>query len=353
MRSAMNMHDGAALDAQVQPVAGKTAWLITEVDKRGMDVQVQGVAEALGLSWHHIHVKPEKPWRWIAPWGPVSPYEGFGTAASRFSPPWPDFVLGTGRHAIPYVRAVGRHAGAATFRVVLQDPKTGPGVADLIWVPEHDTRRGGNVITTPTAPHSFSPQKLAHHRATLPADIQALPRPRITVVLGGPNAVFPFGTDDQQTFISTLQATLPSAAGLMITASRRTPAGLRNDLRAAIDHHGWGARCIFWDPEDSRSPAHNPYAAFLAAADALIVTGDSVNMCGEAAATGKPVHVFQLAGGSPKFTRFHTNLTATGAARAFTNNSDLTAAWDYAPVFASANIAAAITARWAAMRTSQ
>ena len=48
----------------------------------------------------------------------------------------------------PISARLKRHAGIATYTVVLQDPKTGPGTADLIWVPEHDRRRGANVITT-------------------------------------------------------------------------------------------------------------------------------------------------------------------------------------------------------------
>ncbi|MEL6746971.1 MAG: mitochondrial fission ELM1 family protein, partial [Pseudomonadota bacterium] len=317
-----------------QTIAGRTAWLITEVDKRGMDVQVQGVADALGLKWRQLHVKPDKPWRWIAPWGPVSPNEGFGSARSQFAPPWPDFVFGTGRHAIPYVRAVGRHAGHATFRVVLQDPKTSPNIADVIWVPEHDTRRGPNVVTTPTAPHSFSPARLAQLRRELPPKITSLAGPLITIVLGGPNAVFPFGEADQNALIDALENAIPREAGLLITASRRTPRTLVEGLQRSVDRQGWRDRCIFWDPETEAPSAENPYPAFLAAADALVVTGDSVNMCGEAAATGRPVHVFQLTGGSAKFARFHENLAQTGAARAFTPSSDLTAARPYDPVFA-------------------
>ncbi len=61
-----------------------------------------------------------------------------------------------------------------------------------------------------------------------------------------------------------------------------------------------GAPRILWDGK-----GENPYATFLAHADALIVTADSVNMNGEAAATGKPVYVFEPSAGSAKFRRFH------------------------------------------------
>jgi hypothetical protein len=37
--------------------------------------------------------------------------------------------------------------------------------------------------------------------------------------------------------------------------------------------------------------ADNPYLGFLALADSIIVTGDSVSMLIEACVTGKPVHI--------------------------------------------------------------
>src|SRR5204863_1154107 len=45
-----------------------------------------------------------------------------------------------------------------------------------------------------------------------------------------------------------------------------------------------------WQPEQSE----NPYFAYLALADILIVTGESESMLAEAAATGKPVYIYPL-----------------------------------------------------------
>jgi len=66
----------------------------------------------------------------------------------------------------------------------------------------------------------------------------------------------------------------------------------------------------------------NPYYAYLAVADALLVSADSVSMVSEAAATGKPVHVFDLElrpgfGGDVKFARFHAAMQAAGITRPF------------------------------------
>jgi len=70
------------------------------------------------------------------------------------------------------MRALRRRAGVSTFTVVLQDPKTGLGTADVIWVPEHDRLRGANVFTTLTSPHSFTERRLAELRRAMPPRLQ-------------------------------------------------------------------------------------------------------------------------------------------------------------------------------------
>ena len=78
-------------------------------------------------------------------WHPGGRWRGrrsFGVEGSRLGPPWPAFAFATGRTTIPYIRALRRRAGLATYTVILMDPRTGPKSADLIWVPEHDRRRG-------------------------------------------------------------------------------------------------------------------------------------------------------------------------------------------------------------------
>jgi hypothetical protein len=310
-------------------------WLITD-GKAGMDVQARGVADALNLDYEMKRVEPRGVWALAAPWGPVAPSERLGQLGSLFAPPWPDIAIATGRASIPYIRALKRLAGAETFTVVLQDPKTGAGTADLIWVPEHDRRRGANVITTLTAPHSFLPARLASLRADVPADIAALPGPRIAVILGGKNGVYTFTTADDERFETALASLGRRGASFMVTPSRRT----HQRLIRAVERATEGCPRIIWD---GRGP--NPYPQFLAHADALIVTADSVNMCGEACATGRPVYVFTPSGGSPKFTRFHAGLAAAGATRPMPNHFAVIDAWAYAPIDSAATIAAEVRAR--------
>ncbi len=302
-----------------------------------MDVQARGLADALGVKYEMKRVAPTGIYRLMAPWGPVNPRDRFGLEGSQFAPPWPAIAIATGRASIPYIRALGRKAGPHTFTVVLQDPKTGPAVADLIWVPAHDKRRGPNVFTTLTPPHSYSTERLAALRRDVPPAIAALPEPRVAVILGGKNSAYKFTEADDARLAAALSSLARVGASFMITPSRRT----HQRLIAAVEAATHGAPRILWD-----GIGENPYPQFLAHADRFIVTADSVNMTGEACATGRPVYVFEPSAGSPKFRRFHEALRAAGATRLLPESVERLDSWDYTPLDSAAIIAAEIELRW-------
>jgi mitochondrial fission protein ELM1 len=106
----------------------------------------------------------------------------------------------------------------------------------------------------------------------------------------------------------------------MVSFTRRTPVQARRILQAALE----SLPGIIWD-----ETGENPYFAFLAAADAILVTEDSTNLATDAAATGRPVFVARMAGGSAKFRRFHEDLQNRGATRPFAGAFDR---WTYAPL---------------------
>jgi mitochondrial fission protein ELM1 len=317
-----------------RPLAGLKAWLITD-DKAGMRVQVEGVATALGVDWELKQVAPHGIWRFAAPYGPPDPRDGIGVG-KLLAPPWPDIAIATGRLSVPYIRALRKHAGVATFTVVLQDPKTSARTADLIWVPEHDRRRGANVITTLTAPHVFTPERIAELRGGVPKQIAALPGPRVAVVLGGKNAVYKFTDDDDDRLEASIASIARLGASFMITPSRRSHQRLVRAVLRATE----GSPRFLWD-----GAGENPYPAFLAHADLFVVTGDSVNMTGEPLVTGRPVYVFEPSGGSAKFRRFHESLRRYGATRTLPDEVKSLDGWTYEPLDSAAAIAREIEAR--------
>ena len=319
---------------------GRRGWIISD-GKAGNDVQTRGVFDALRLRYEVKPVDPRGIWRALSPWGPVSPAERFGAPRSQFRPPWPDFAIAIGRLTTPYIRRLKQAAGLATYAIILQNPKVAAKTADLFWVPEHDTRRGPNVITTLTAPHSFTARRLAELRVSMPAQIAALPQPRVAVLLGGPNGDFHYTPAALRRLGAALQSLGRLGAGLMVTPSRRTPEPITQFVREATA----GTPRIFWDGK-----GENPYPQFLAHADAFIAPADSVNMTGEPCATGKPVYVFEPDGGSAKFTRFHDTLRRHGATRPLPESFERLESWRYAPLNSSETIAAEIARRWAKRR---
>jgi mitochondrial fission protein ELM1 len=317
-------------------VAGRSGWIISD-GRAGNVVQSRGVFDALKLDYTIKPVAPRGVWKLVSPWAPVNPAERFGAPASPFAPPWPDFAIAIGRTTIPYIRKLKAAAGLTTYTIILLDARVGAGAADLIWVPEHDTLRGANVITTATAPHSFSAERLAGLRKLVPPEIAALPQPRIAVMLGGPNRTYRYTPEAIAHLASALQSLTALGASLMITPSRRTPPGVIDFIREVTA----GRPHLLWN-----GTGENPYPNYLAHADAFIAPADSINMTGEPCATGRPVYVFEPAGGSPKFARFHEALRRRGATRPLPTRFDRLEMWSYPPISSAENIAAEIARRW-------
>lgn len=308
-----------------------TAWVLTD-GKAGDEQPCIGVAEALGLSPEIRRVAPRPPFSWLMPWGPIDPREAATRAGSPIAPPFPDLVIATGRRAVAYVRAVKAASGGRTFTVILKDPRTGPAAADLIWVPEHDGLRGPNVITTPTSPHRISARRLAEARRDPDPRLAALPGRRVAILAGGDSRHHRFTARDVERFADLVGQLAHGGISLMITPSRRTPAPLRQALAGlAADGRGF-----FWD-----GTGENPYVPILALAEAVVVTADSANMVGEAAATGVPVLVFEPSGGHPKLRAFIAALERHGAVKPFAGRLE---AATYQPLDSTPRIAEAVLA---------
>jgi mitochondrial fission protein ELM1 len=343
MRNDTPPDDPEPMRAPPPTLAGARAWILSD-GKAGHEALTRGVAEALGLAVEWKRVAPSGIWKSLAPWGPVAPSERFGAPGSAFAPPWPDIAFAAGRTTMPYLRALRKRAGLKTYTVVMMDPKTAPSSADLFWVPQHDKRRGPNVISTLTAPHPLSPARLVEIRDKGDDSIARLKSPRVAVLVGGPNERYRYPPETVGRLAESVRSLAGLDAGLMITVSRRTPPELIAALDAAVE----GADALFWKGEGA-----NPYAAFLAHADAFLVTADSVNMVGEAAATGRPIYVFEPEGGAPKFTAFHDALRAQGVTRNAPAHFETLERWDYPPLYAATAIAREIETRWQRRKAMQ
>jgi mitochondrial fission protein ELM1 len=357
-----------------------SVWVLSD-GRAGHEAQTLGLAEALGVAPRLVRIAPRRLIAALAPFGPVDPRE-----ASLLAPPFPDLVIACGRRTIPYLRHVKRASHGATFTVYVNKPASGRGTADLIVAPRHDGFSGADVLTPLTPPNRLTPQLLAQARAAPDPRVAALPGPVAGLLIGGDSRHFRFSERDVAELATAARGLLEEGWSVAATLSRRTPARLATALRQSIaegssappspacgrrwpdevgsdegprhtssapklrgpssDPASRGAillpragegsrpdipRVFLWDGE-----GENPYFSILACSDALLVTGDSVNMVAEAAATGAPVHVFAPGGGSARLAAFLAGLEAQGAARRWTGRMER---WSYAPVNSTPELA--------------
>ncbi|CAH1664164.1 mitochondrial fission ELM1 family protein [Chelatococcus asaccharovorans] len=309
--------------------ADTTSWVVTD-GKIGDEGQCLAIAEALGLTPSVRRVAPRAPFAWAMPYGPIDPREAPSEPDSPIAPPFPDILIASGRRAIAYVRHVKRASQGRTFTVILKDPRTGAGAADLVWVPAHDRLRGPNVIATLTSPHRITPERLAAARAAPPSCLAGLPGPRAAVLVGGNSRHHRFTAADIARFTSLLGELAASGVSLMVTLSRRTPQALADAVKEIVTRNA----CYIWDGQ-----GENPYIALLALADSVVATADSANMVAEAAATGVPILVFEPSGGHRKIKALLEGLTSAGAVRPFAGRLEVGA---YLPLNSTVTIADAI-----------
>lgn len=313
----------------------QSCWILTD-GKIGMVNQCLGLARALGHEAEAKTVDLRRPWAWLPP-TLIPAITNVVTAGSTpLVPPWPDLLIASGRKSVAPARAIRRASGGKTFCVQIQDPGVATGSFDLVVAPAHDRLRGDNVVTTLGAMQGVDPAALEAARVAFADQVGALPRPLAAVLLGGDNAVYRMTPALAETLAAQLRGlTADHGWGLAITPSRRTPGFVLDAIRDALA----GMDVDIWDETGA-----NPYLGFLAHADSLIVTGDSVNMVSEAAATGKPVHVVDLEGGSKKFDRFHEAMATRGITRPFAGTLEQ---WSYEPPDDMAKVVAEIQRRMA------
>lgn len=291
------------------------AWVLHD-GKPGMVSQALGLAEAAGFPFIEKRLTVRFPWTllpprfWIFPFAAVSERHGL-------SPPWPELVIGCGRNTAMPALAIRRASGGYTAAVQIQDPGIGAGEFDLSVVPEHDGLRGPQVVVTRGAIHRVTPSRLAAERRRFRA-LTAMPRPILSVLIGGTNRAYRLTLRRMGEIAEAIGEVLRRQGGsALVTPSRRTGAAGVALLRDRFE----GLSAVIWD-----GSGENPYFAFLALADAFLVTADSVSMISETAATGKPVHILALDGGNAKFARFHRVMHAAGITRPFTGRIE---SWSY------------------------
>ena len=369
-------------------------WVLDD-PRAGSAAQAIGIGERLGLSFRRVPLA----WNWTQPaasFGRYGSLIGLSPAARRRiglpqprislpgAPDWaqarpigPDLVLSAGRHSVgpDLVLSAGRRSAAVALwlkarygsRIVhCMTPTPAAAAAarlglgglaqslrnialgrdadafDLLVVPAHDRPSGtepppDNVLPVLGAPHRLSPLLLHQHAQAWHERLAHLPHPRVALLLGGRL----HGSDLPPTMAHALgrkvaRLAARSGGAVFATTSARTGREATEALAAGLSPvlhllYRWG------------EPDENPYHGFLASADVIVVSADSIAMISEACATGAAVYVAlpELAG--PAQRRLIRDLENLGQVRSL---GDDLSVWPRGPLDESGRVAAEIRRRF-------
>jgi mitochondrial fission protein ELM1 len=305
-----------------------TIWAVSD-GRAGIEAQAVGLAQALAR--RRPALVEVKTVRWKGAWGRL-PWRLIPRSAlepsSAIGPPWPDVWIAAGRATLPLSTRMRRWSQGRTFVVQVQHPRTPLSCYDLVVPPRHDGLAGPNVFPITGAPQRLTPERLAQDLARFADRIRPLPSPRVAVLIGGKSKAHDLSVARAAAMGEEIAQAVARAHGsVLVTFSRRTPEAAKRELTGALGRlPGW-----IWD-----ETGENPYFAFLAAADVILVTEDSTNLATEAAFTGKPVQLLAMDGRSDKLGRFHADLAERGALRSFRGRLET---WAYPPLDETARAA--------------
>lgn len=222
----------------------------------------------------------------------------------QITPPYPDLVLSTSRRTVPVARYIKKQSPQSKLIQLMYPGRTGLKEFDLAIVPEHDKDKTfyPNIHYIVGCPHRTTPQALEDAKQRWSSQFNDLPRPLTAVIIGGSIKGKEFSDENARELGRKIKHFKEITGGsILLTSSKRTGAKaeaiILDQLKNLPSHtFMWGAK------------GDNPFLGYLACADNIIVTGDSVSMCCESCGSGKPVFVFT---GRKWLTRKHIRFVAS------------------------------------------
>lgn len=233
-------------------------------------------------------------------------------------PTTPDLLIGAGTQVTDWLLLASALYPSA-LSVHLFDPMNQYDRFDLIVLPEHDPHPElPHIITTLGLMNKVSARALSAAKKEIEEgkyghiSFAHLPAPRVALLLGGRHIGGNITPGNATELASSLNAMIGGAGGsLLVSTSMRTEAetaqALKHGLKMPHDFYNWS----------NREGRVNPYMAYLALADIIIVSGDSIRMLSEAVSAGKPVYIYHPSGSESIYRPLHRLLIERGYARPY------------------------------------
>lgn len=257
--------------------------------RTGDNLQVETLADALGWRCERKVLR----WRkgrigWTPFYGRMPPSLAPLTDDARalIGPPWPDLVLSVGWRSAPVARWIGRQGDARLVHI--GRPRAPLGGFDLVLTtPQYRLPEASNVIQLDAPMTRLSAEALTSAAEQWRDRLAHLPRPWIAVLIGGDAPPLRLTAGAAAELGEKVEALARQRGGsLLVTTGPRTS---RAALEAFQSRIGVLMHSYTWG-----EGGENPYLGYLALADEIVVTSDSISMVHEASLTGRPVHIFDL-----------------------------------------------------------
>ena len=268
----------------------KTIWILLD-NRIGSRHQAEGVANYLKMYNFNVVDKEIGYTRWAALPNFIRGKTLLGIdtlSKGTLVAPWPDFVLSASRRTAPVARWIKKQNPATKLVQLLHIGCMGAKDFEAIFAPEHDKGKfsPANIIYTVGSPHFITQEKLDEAQKTWSEKFCSLPHPITALIIGGAIKKRQFTLENATDLALKVKKLKEKEGGsVLITTSRRTGAEAEKTIMSILE--GVPQFTYLWGDKNP-----NPYLGFLACADNLIVTGDSVSMCCEATATHKPLQIF-------------------------------------------------------------
>lgn len=260
-------------------VSARTVWILTH-SRVGDRQQMEKLAAALGwqsLAKRLVFRQPNVPF--------LASLLRDRARSDPLGAPWPDLVLCAEARTSVIARAIKRRSGGRTKLVCLGRPAGNPADFDLVLTTaQYRLPMAPNVVQLALPPVAdASPAAEPEDSFTL----EGLARPLTAMLVGGTALPELLDGATADRLARDLLAHVEKTGGtLLVVSSPRTGvaagAALTRNIPAPHIVHLW------------RKGENNPYRRFLALADEIVVTSDSVSMVADALATGKNVSVYRL-----------------------------------------------------------
>lgn len=204
--------------------------------------------------------------------------------------PWPNVIVACGWWPTRVARWI-KASSDGRVRLLLAGRKCGPvrSPTDILvscrhfHLPIHERRIETLLPVQPIAALKFEAARERGEQL-----MEGATKPRVALLVGGSSKQHVLSvTDTTSLGRKVLQQVQAAGGSLFAVTSRRTGADAGKALQSALQGN---AQVHRW----SRDEVDNPYLAYLAAADIVVVTGESESMLTDAVATGKPVYIYPL-----------------------------------------------------------